>query len=325
MKAFASGILSILLVGLFVFNGRSSQSQDWVDLNSKPDQPKPIAPAKTTGTGLLLEPALDLADFTTQQFVDMMITVGKDKIQKPWTSPVVKLPAHTPADAKGISATGLQATGLTEDQVKGYMRQAKQFFEQGKAIPVSDVGLISTQEDVIRKPMLNHISAFENSAVRVYLLVQKTAADGDWGYYSIVQDMTVQPPLDYYGHIRPSEVRLEGTSCYHCHSSGPLAIHPAREDLVLDAKLAAALSEYIAEQPRSRFFFPKDSPSPETGKPLAPSFCTSCHAEDGQRGPLYQVHSHPIRVMVDFGYMPPDDRLSPAQVAELKAWLDLKD
>ena len=134
---------------------------------------------------------------------------------------------------------------------------------------MSDVGLISTQEDVIRQPMLNHISAFENSAVRVYLLVQKTASDKGWGYFSIVQDMTVDPPLDYYGQIMDDQqVNFEGTSCYKCHSSGPLAIHPAREDLVIDAKLAAALSAYIAEQPLSEFYFPERSPQPETGKPM---------------------------------------------------------
>jgi hypothetical protein len=170
--------------------------------------------------------------------------------------------------------------------------------------------------------MLNHISAFANSAVRVYLLVQKTSTDDDWSYFSIVQDMTVDPPLDYYAQIHDNEVRFEGTSCYKCHSSGPLAIHPAREDLVLDPKLAAALSQSIAQQPRSRFYFPEDSPQPELGKPMAPGFCTSCHSEDGDRGPLYQVHSHPIRVLVDFGYMPPDRTLTADEIAELKAWLN---
>ena len=153
--------------------------------------------------------------------------------------------------------------------------------------------------------------------------MQRTASHDGWGYFSIVQDMTTDPPLDYFGHIRnASDVRFEGTSCYKCHSSGPLAIHPAREDLVLDANLAAALSEYIAEQPRSRFYFPQDSPRPESGKPLTLGFCTSCHEEDGVRAPLFQVHSHSIRVLVDFGYMPPDQRLTSNEIAELKHWLE---
>jgi len=281
---------------------------------SETDSPPPIAPARSIQSGLLLEPDLDLDWFTKEKFAEMMRTVGEEKIDKQWTSPVVKLPAHPRADAKQ----------LTEDEVKQYMRDVQRLFDTGKAIPVSDTGLISTQEDVIRKPMLNHISAFENETVRVFLLVQRTSSDEHWGYYSILQDLTVEPALDYYAHITDTEVKFEGTSCYKCHSSGPLAIHPAREDLVLDAKLAAALSQYIAEQPRSQFQFPKDSPKPPAGKPMALDACTACHEEDGDRGPLSQVHSHPIRIMVDYGYMPPGERLSAAEIAELKAWLDDK-
>ncbi len=91
------------------------------------------------------------------------------------------------------------------------------------------------------------------------------------------------------------------------------------------AKLAAAFSKHIAEQPRSRFHFPEYSPRPETGKQLKLAACTACHDEEGDRGPLYQLQSHTIRVLVDFGYMPPDERLSAEEVAELKAWLEDKD
>ena len=52
------------------------------------------------------------------------------------------LPPHERSDVKG----------LTEVEIKDYMRVAKDYFSQGKAIPVSDVGLISTQEDVVRQP-----------------------------------------------------------------------------------------------------------------------------------------------------------------------------
>lgn len=310
---------TILLLLIFAF-GASVNAED-VAVPGSADSgspsaidPTPIAPARTTNTGLLLEPDLDLSSYTHKKFAEQMATVGAGKIQKKWTRPVVKLPPHPRKEAKG----------LTEAEVKAYMQQVKKLFDEGNAIPVSDVGLISTQEDVIRRPMLNHISGFENSTVRVFLLVQKTSTDKSWGYYSIVQDMTVDPPLDYYGHITPQDVKFEGTSCYKCHSSGPLAIHPAREDLVLDAKLAAALSEYIAEQPRSQFYFPEHSPKPKTGKPMKLESCTSCHDEDGDRGPLYQVHFHPIRIMVDYGYMPPGERLSSEEIAELKAWLESK-
>jgi hypothetical protein len=277
-------------------------------------EPAPIAPAKSIRSGLLLEPPLDLAWFTREKFIEETSTVGAERIGKKWTSPVKQLPPPDRVDAHG----------LTEGEVKDYMFAAKDLFDRGEAIPMSDVGLISTQEDVIRQPMLNHISAFENSAVRVYLLVQKTASDKGWGYFSIVQDMMVDPPVDYYGQILDKRVNLEGTSCYKCHSSGPLAIHPAREDLVLDAKLAAALSAYIAEQPLSEFHFPKHSPKPDTGRPMTVSACTACHEEGGVRSPLYQVHSHPIRILVDFGYMPPDERLTPEETVELQTWLDDK-
>lgn len=273
-----------------------------------------IAPAVSLGTGLLLEPALTLPEFTREKFVAAMNTVGPEKIHKPWTNPVVTLPPHPRAGVKG----------LTHDEVKAYMMEVKRLFDTGNAIPLSDVGLVSTQEDVIRQPMLNHIAAFSNATVRAYLLVQKTASDDRWSYFSIVQDLTVDPVLDYFAEIKRDGPKFEGTSCYKCHSSGPLAIHPAREDLVLDAKLAAAIGQHIADQPRSEFYFPEDSPKPPTGEKLTLKFCARCHDDDGDRGPLFQVQSHPIRIMVDFGYMPPNRRLKPEEIAELKAWLEHK-
>jgi len=315
-----SFIVSLLLVGLSLLSSsRGAEPQE----SSEPVQSEsvqvaefpPIAPAQSIQSGVLLQPPLDLSWFTQEKFVEEISTVGANKIRKPWTSPVVPLPAHSRPDVKG----------LTEAEVKEYMLKANSLFHEGKAIPVSDVGLISSQEAVMRLPVLNHICAFENSVARVYLLVQRTTKHAPWSYFSIVQDMTLDPPLDYYGQIIKAKVKLEGTSCYKCHASGPLAIHPAREDLVLDAKLAAALSQRIAEQPESRFYFPKHSPQPKQGKPMDLSFCTSCHEEGSERGPLYQVHSHPIRVMVDFGYMPPDERLLPEEIEELKAWLNSKE
>lgn len=276
--------------------------------------PRLIAPALSTGSGLLLEPALTLPEFTREKFAAAMATVGPEKIRRPWTNPVVTLPPHPRADARG----------LTEDEVKAYMLDAKRRFSRGEAVPLSDVGLISTQEDVIRQPMLNHIAAFSNAVARVYLLVQKTSTDEHWSYFSIVQDLTVTPALDYYAELRKDGPKFEGTSCFKCHSSGPLAIHPAREDLVLDASLAAAIGRHIAEQPRSEFVYPKDSPKPPTGEKLTLKFCAKCHDDDADRDALYQVHSHPIRVLVDFGYMPPNRRLNPEEIAELKAWLAKK-
>lgn len=278
------------------------------------NQPKLIAPAVSTGTGLLLEPALTLPEFTRDRFVAAMNTVGPERIHKAWSNPVVTLPPHPRANAKG----------LTHEEVKSYMMEARRLFDTGNAVPTSEVGLISTQEDVIRRPMLNHIAAFSNATVRAYLLVQKTSTDEHWAYFGIVQDLTVSPVLDYFAEVKKTGPKFEGTSCYKCHSSGPLAIHPARADLVLDAPLAAAIGRHIAEQPRSQFYFPADSPKPPTGEPLTLKFCARCHSEDGDRDRLYQLQSHTIRVLVDFGYMPPNRRLKPEEIAELKAWLEHK-
>ncbi len=249
-------------------------------------------------------------------FVTNASSVGTNRIHRPWTSPVVTLPAHR---RSGVN-------GLKEEEVKAYMMDARRRFDAGEAVPLSDAGLISTQEDVVRRPMLNHIAAFSNAVVRVYLLVQKTSTDKGWSYFSIVQDLTVNPAVDYYAEVRQTGPKLEGTSCYKCHSSGPLAIHPAREDLVLDAPLAAAIGRHIASQPRSIFHFPADSPAPERGEVLALKFCSRCHSSDpdADRDALYQVQSHPIRILVDFGYMPPDRRLKPEEIVALKAWLDRK-
>ena len=278
------------------------------------EAPPLIKPAEPTGTGLLLEPPLDLSKFTTEEFTRLSSTVGTNRIHKKWTNAVVSLPPHPRADAHG----------LTEQEVKDYMLQARRLFDEGNAIPMSDTGLISTQEDVIRRPMLNHISAFSNAVARVYLLVQKTSTDDGWGYFSIVQDLTLETPVDYFADLNGKGVKFEAKSCYKCHSSGPLAIHPARGDLVNDAPLAAAISKHIARQPLSKFYWPTNEVKPDYGKPMTLEFCTKCHDEDGIRQPLYKIHFHPMRVLVDFGYMPPKRRLKPEEIAELKAWLDQK-
>jgi hypothetical protein len=172
--------------------------------------------------------------------------------------------------------------------------------------------------------MLNHIAAFSNDVARVYLLVQKTSTDKGWGYYSIVQDLTVTPVQDHFADLNGKDVKFEGATCYKCHSSGPLAIHPARGDLVSDPALAAALSQFIAEQPISQFHFPQGETPPDYGKSMELKFCKKCHDREGDRLPLFRVHSHPIRILVDFGYMPPNRRLASNEIAELKAWLDQK-
>lgn len=280
----------------------------------KDQRPATMNPVRSIGSGLLLEPPLDLSKFTREEFLAISESVGKQKIHKSWTSAVKPLPSHARKEVNG----------LTEQEVKDYMLQARRLFDEGAAIPVSDVGLISTQEDIIRRPMFNHISAFSNETARVYLLVQKTKGDKGWGYFSIVQDRTKEPWIDYFAEIKGKDVKFEGISCYKCHSSGPLAIHPVREDLVNDVALAAAISEQIAEQPISRFHFPSHESPPDYGTPLKLQACAECHEINAVRAPLFRVHSHPIRILVDFGYMPPKHRLTEDEIAELKAWLEQK-
>ncbi|MEI6533932.1 MAG: hypothetical protein WCN98_01230, partial [Verrucomicrobiaceae bacterium] len=215
----------------------------------EPAEKKPVAPIKpavSTQSGLLLEPPLDLSKFTTEDFTAISATVGPEKIRKKWESPVTTLPPHPRT----------QVHGLSETEISGYMIQVKKLFDQGASIPVSDVGLISTQEDVVRRPMLNHVAVFSNEVAHVYLLVQKTPRNKNWGYFAIVQDRTTTPPQDYFGEIQGEKIKFEGKNCYRCHSSGPLAIHPARADLVSDAPLAAAISKQIADLPLSSFHFP---------------------------------------------------------------------
>lgn len=273
-----------------------------------------IKPAASLETGLLLHQPLDLSKFTTEEFMAISSTVGPDKIHKKWTSAVTPLPPHADTNVHGLS----------EEDVKAYMQEARRLFDEGASVPISDVGLISTQEDVNRSPMFNHIAAFANATVRVYLLVQKGYRGKKWGYFSIVQDLTVNPALDYYGEFLGDKIKFEGVGCYKCHSSGPLAIHPARADLVSDRLLAAAISKHIAEQPTSRIYWPKSENPPDYGKALELKFCKKCHDADADRSPLFKVHAHPIRILTDFGYMPPKHRLSPEEIAELKSWLNEK-
>ena len=282
------------------------------DLPASDDAPSLIKPAASTDTGLLKQPPLDLSKFSTEDFNKLSASVGLDRIHKTWTNPVVTLPPHPRSPVHG----------LTEAEVKQYMLRVRRLFDDGKAIPVSDAGLISTQEDVVRRPMLNHVSAFSNGVARVYLLVQKESTDQDWGYFSIVEDLTTDPPVDYFADLNGKEPKIQGADCYRCHSSGPLAIHPARADLCSDPLLAAAISQHIAQQPLGRFHFPADDPPLGYGDPLPFRFCAKCHGADGTRQPLFAAHSHPIRILVDFGYMPPKRRLTPAEVAQLKTWLD---
>jgi hypothetical protein len=303
----------VRLVALAMLNFASTAQAVAADGAHAPTAHARLKPVRSTDTGLLLEPALDLSKFTHADFLRFSETVGKDRLNRPWTQPITPLPPHPRADARG----------LTHAEVKEYMFAARRLFDAGKSAPISDAGLISTQEDVIRRPMFNHIAAFSNATVAVYLLVQSLEDQKEWHYFSIVTDRTVKPPIDYFANLSNDgdEAEFEGHNCYKCHSSGPLAIHPAREDLINDVPLMQAINAHIEEHGLSRFHFPESDPAKDYGEPLKLRACTKCHDTDADRAPLFRVHSHPIRILVDFGYMPPKHAIKPEDLAQLKAWL----
>ncbi|MBN8248472.1 MAG: hypothetical protein J0L84_13655, partial [Verrucomicrobia bacterium] len=86
---------------------------------SEPVSATPLAPAISLGTGLLLEPPLDLSGLTREQFLKMAATIGPHRIQRPWTSPVVALPPHPRSGAQG----------LTEAEISDYMAEARRRFD----------------------------------------------------------------------------------------------------------------------------------------------------------------------------------------------------
>lgn len=308
LKHAHSFITAVGFAALAIFHHDTSL---WAADKEPPARLKRVA---STGTGLLLELPVDLSKFTREEFDKISSTVGAENIHKKWTNAVTPLPPHARPDVRG----------LTEQEVKDYMLQARDLFYQGRSVPVSDVGLISTQEDVIRRPMFNHVAAFSNAVADVYLLVQKPVERATWGHFGIVQDRTTKPPTNYFATIGGSKVKFEAVSCYKCHASGPLAIHPVREDLVHDPALVVAFNQHVEEQPIGRMHYPKHDPAPAYGEPLALKACAKCHDHDAERAPLFKAHSHSIRVLVDYGYMPPKRSLKPGELAELKAWLDAK-
>jgi len=233
-------------------------------------------PGTSLQSGLLLRPLVDLSRFTRADFEANIATVGAEKIRKPWTSPITALLPHSRKDVQG----------LTEKEVHDYMLQVRRMFDQGNSNPVSDVGLVSTEDGPVRKPIFNHVAAFSNDVAHVYLLVQRETGDKHWAYFSIVQDRTTDPPSDYYGRVEVDKVSTRGARCYRCHSSGPITIHPARADLVSDARLAEAINKHIASQPQSRFIFAKHDLPGDLGKPVALKACVKCHDTDGRRAPL---------------------------------------
>ena len=107
-QALSAFVLLLVLVGL-CSQGDEPQTPP---VSNDQSPPPMIRAATSTNTGLLLEPPVDLAWFTREKFVAESSTIGAETIHKAWTSPVVTLPPHARANVHG----------LTEDEVKDYMR-----------------------------------------------------------------------------------------------------------------------------------------------------------------------------------------------------------
>ncbi len=264
------------LVHPFVLNGSDVGSRR----RHREPGPGGFSPTDRTGPSLhkhriALKPALTSARVHAEKFEWETATVGAEKIHKPWKSPVVALLPHPRADARG----------LTPDEAKDLHGAGEADVQRGEAVPVSDVGLISTQEDVIRRPDAQpHAAVLQCGGPGLFLLVQRTVTDKDWALLLHRAGSDRRAALDYFAEVKPSGPKFEGTSCQGVMLSGPLAIHlGAQGSGTRRAQLAAAVSQHIAEQPRSVFAFPEDSPKPPTGELLRLKFCARCHSEDGDR------------------------------------------
>src|SRR5262245_38804040 len=125
MRNFVRLIAFLALIALAVLPHPGGRAKD-INPGEVDTETPPIAPAKSIGSGLLLEPPLDLEWFTREKFIEATSTVGKEKIGKKWTSAIKQLPPPKRPDAHG----------LTEAEIREYMLTAKQLFDRGEAIPM---------------------------------------------------------------------------------------------------------------------------------------------------------------------------------------------
>ena len=93
-------IALLSLIGLPLFCASAGEQQDSVAAPAV-DEPPPIAPAESIGTGLLLQPPLDIDWFTREKFLEAMSTVGAEKIRQ-----AVDLTGSSVAAAPASRCTG---------------------------------------------------------------------------------------------------------------------------------------------------------------------------------------------------------------------------
>jgi len=176
---------------------------------------------------------------------------------------------------------------------------------------------------VLGEPQIHSVHGFRNDSFDVWFLLTKTFA-GAWDQWALVQDKRVTPPLASFFHYEQGKPVLSNvkSDCYRCHSNGPRALDPGRQDLVSGWEYVDEVNDYCRSLVGVQADF--DGPKPEFGPELAVADCTGCHATGADRGPLHRIQAHAIRAAIARGRMPPDGRISHEGSIALERWLDGK-
>lgn len=176
---------------------------------------------------------------------------------------------------------------------------------------------------VLGEPQIHSVHGFRNEHFDVWFLLSKTFS-GPWEQWAIVQDKRIEPNVASFFHFakgRPIASRV-ATDCSRCHTNGPRALHPGRQDLVTGGEYLAEVNDYCASLVGVQADF--GGPRPDFGPELAVADCTGCHATGADRGPLHRVQSHAIRAAIARGRMPPDGPLSREGAIAIERWLENK-
>jgi len=173
---------------------------------------------------------------------------------------------------------------------------------------------------VLGEPQIHSVHGFRNDSFDVWFLLTKTFR-GSWDQWALVQDKRVEPNLASFFHYERGKPVISNakSDCYRCHSNGPRALDPARQDLLHGREYLTEVNDYCRSLVGVETDF--NGPRPDFGAELAVAACTDCHATAADRGPLHRVQAHAIRAAVARGRMPPDGPLTRAAAIELERWL----
>ncbi len=183
--------------------------------------------------------------------------------------------------------------------------------------------LVSLQSSIhAKQPMLNSIVLFSGTTADLWILRQRQMLyDGTdaWHTYGIVVDHSTESSTASYFEVFPTGLLFSGEKCFECHASGPRALRPLRDDLILNRAVADDFNRRIEGYGAVATYFPDRDRASDHGSALTLGFCASCHGIE--RGLLYRRQAESIRSLVAVGAMPREGRLTSEQLAELDAWL----